>query len=93
MASLPFRGLTCISSLQATYIRNTVIQALRSTSNISVHDLPQNFVYAHPTISALTSFLSRLLSGGAAVSDAAAAREAEKVLQELVRRPPRYVAT
>ena len=35
------------------------MHALRSASNVDVHSVPQTFVYAHPTISALSAFLDR----------------------------------
>ena len=43
------------------------MHALRSASNVDVHSVPQTFVYAHPTISALSAFLSRLLAGESTV--------------------------
>ena len=57
--------------MQATWIRNTLIHALRVASNVNTHDIPSNFVYAHPSIGALSSFLSRLISGKDAVDPAA----------------------
>ncbi|KAI0772397.1 acetyl-CoA synthetase-like protein [Trametes elegans] len=50
-------------SLQATWIRNTIIHALRVYSNVSVHEVPSNFVYANPTVAGLTRFLAGLVSG------------------------------
>ncbi|KAI0350560.1 acetyl-CoA synthetase-like protein [Trametes cingulata] len=50
-------------SLQATWIRNTLIHALRVASNVNIHDVPSNFVYTHPSISALAGFLAGLISG------------------------------
>ena len=57
-------------SLQATWIRNTIIHALRSSSSVNTHDIPSNFVYAHPSISALSAYLSSLFSGKTADKDA-----------------------
>ncbi|RPD70255.1 acetyl-CoA synthetase-like protein [Lentinus tigrinus ALCF2SS1-7] len=50
-------------SLQATYIRNTILHALRTTTKLSIHDVPLNFVYTNPTISALATYVQRILSG------------------------------
>ncbi|KAI8996302.1 acetyl-CoA synthetase-like protein [Trametes punicea] len=50
-------------SLQATWIRNTLIHALRVAPNVNVHDIPSNFVYAYPSIAALSLFLSSLIAG------------------------------
>ena len=52
-------------SLQATYIRNALLHALRTTTKTSSHAAPTNFVYTNPSISALSAFVLRLLSGGA----------------------------
>ena len=70
----PYISLTG-GSLQATYMRNTVIHALRSSTNVNVHDVPHNFIYANPTISALATFISRFVSGETLL-DADAEREA-----------------
>ncbi|TBU53497.1 acetyl-CoA synthetase-like protein [Dichomitus squalens] len=52
-------------SLQATWIRNTVLHAIRTTTKLSVHDIPLNFVYNNPSITQLAFFLLRILSGTA----------------------------
>ena len=44
--------------MQATWIRNTIIHALRSSSIADVHGVPTNFVYSHPTISSLAAYIS-----------------------------------
>ncbi|RPD77318.1 acetyl-CoA synthetase-like protein [Lentinus tigrinus ALCF2SS1-7] len=50
-------------SLQATWIRNTILHALRSASNVNTHDIPSDFVYANHTISKLAAYLSATYSG------------------------------
>ncbi|CDO76172.1 hypothetical protein BN946_scf185034.g5 [Trametes cinnabarina] len=50
-------------SLHVTWIRNTMLHAVRKTTLLSTHDVPLNFVYAHPTIAALSAYLARLVSG------------------------------
>lgn len=67
------------ASLQATWIRNTVIHALRSSTTVSVHDVPSNFVYANPTITKLAVYLSGLLSGKAVDKDAERAAALERM--------------
>ncbi|OSD00720.1 acetyl-CoA synthetase-like protein [Trametes coccinea BRFM310] len=86
-------------SLQATWIRNTLIHTLRVASNVNVHDIPSNFVYAHPSIAALSNFLSGLISGKTVDADAerAAAIDRmrallEKYSQSLERRFPEKLA-
>ncbi|KAH9935954.1 acetyl-CoA synthetase-like protein [Epithele typhae] len=61
-------------SLQATWIRNSVLQALRTTTKANVHSIPANFVYLYPTIISLCTYLLRVVSGG--VLDATAERTA-----------------
>ena len=39
------------------------MNALRSTSSLSVHEIPLHFVYSYPTVSELCAFLGGLLSG------------------------------
>ncbi|EMD35494.1 hypothetical protein CERSUDRAFT_157295 [Gelatoporia subvermispora B] len=51
-------------SLQATYIRNAILKALRSSTTISANKVPLNFVYSNPTIGALSSFVWSLFSEG-----------------------------
>ncbi|KAI8989661.1 acetyl-CoA synthetase-like protein [Trametes punicea] len=50
-------------SLQATWIRNTILHAMRTTTKVSIHDIPLNFIYAHPTIAGLSAYLAGLLAG------------------------------
>ncbi|KAF9553775.1 acetyl-CoA synthetase-like protein [Agrocybe pediades] len=52
-------------SLQATWIRNTLLRALRDSAEIDTRNLVDNFVYEHPTISSLASFVKLLATGGA----------------------------
>ncbi|KAH9851221.1 acetyl-CoA synthetase-like protein [Lenzites betulinus] len=63
-------------SLQATWIRNTLIHTLRSVPNLDIHSIPSTFVYAHPTVAALSSFLFSIVSGEFAHKGADAQREA-----------------
>nr|UXY92114.1 ATP/NADPH-dependent carboxylic acid reductase [Trametes cinnabarina] len=86
-------------SLQATWIRNTLIHALRVSSNVNVHDIPSNFAYAHPSINALAGFISGLISGktvDANVERAAAVERMRALLdkysQGLERRFPEKIA-
>ena len=47
-----------IPSLQATWIRNSVLHALKESSQVNVRDLPVDFVYQYSTIETLSRFLS-----------------------------------
>ncbi|THG97397.1 hypothetical protein EW026_g4592 [Hermanssonia centrifuga] len=58
-------------SLQATWIRNSLLHALRETTKINTGTIPGNFVYNRPTIDALASFVAALTSSesGDSISD------------------------
>lgn len=49
-------------SLQATYIRNSIIHAIRQAPNSERIRLSNNFVYENPTISSLASSICSLIS-------------------------------
>lgn len=51
-------------SLQATWIRNSILHALRATSNSSTREIPINFVYNNPTVSRLASFVYAVTNSG-----------------------------
>lgn len=51
-------------SLQATWIRNTILHAIRESTTVRVHDFPQNFVYTHPSISQLSDFIAGVVARG-----------------------------
>jgi len=51
-------------SLQATWIRNSILNALKNSSKVNTRDIPTNFVYQNPTISALGRLIYDLTSTG-----------------------------
>ncbi|OBZ74288.1 L-aminoadipate-semialdehyde dehydrogenase large subunit [Grifola frondosa] len=59
-------------SLQATWIRNSILHALRSTT-IRIHDIPSNFVYAHPSIRVLSDYVTSFFLEGKSTDTAAQA--------------------
>ena len=66
-------------SLQVTWIRNTLIHALRSSSSVNTHDIPPGFVYAHPSIVALAAYISSLFAGKTVDKDAERAAGIERM--------------
>lgn len=50
-------------SLQATYIRNTLLRAVRESADIDTRHVPETFVYDNPTTAQLTSFISSVALG------------------------------
>ncbi|KAF9803969.1 hypothetical protein IEO21_09507 [Rhodonia placenta] len=50
-------------SLQATYIRNIILGALRDTTKVNTRKISDSFVYDHPTISRLAAFVSSVALG------------------------------
>jgi len=55
------RHVSC--SLQATYIRNTLLGALRESAKIDTRKVVSNFIYDNPSISRLASYVSALALG------------------------------
>lgn len=70
-------------SLQATYIRNALMHALRSTTKVSVHAIPTNVVYNHPSINAMTEFFLRLLAGDTLDADTEHKKRLERMQKML----------
>ncbi|KAJ6630175.1 hypothetical protein B0H10DRAFT_1939389 [Mycena sp. CBHHK59/15] len=52
-------------SLQATWIRNSILQALRTSTKVDVRPIPHYFIYSYPTLRLLADFLTHLTSGSA----------------------------
>ncbi|KAJ7210990.1 hypothetical protein C8J57DRAFT_1400321 [Mycena rebaudengoi] len=52
-------------SLQATWIRNSILHALINSQKIDPKMIPSNFVYSHPTVQMLADMLTKLAEGGA----------------------------
>ncbi|KXN87847.1 L-aminoadipate-semialdehyde dehydrogenase large subunit, partial [Leucoagaricus sp. SymC.cos] len=51
-------------SLQATWIRNSLLRAIWSSKNkANIHRVPSNFVYAHPSIQQLGDYFWMILTG------------------------------
>ncbi|KAJ7769931.1 hypothetical protein B0H16DRAFT_1516867 [Mycena metata] len=50
-------------SLQATWIRNSLLHALRDSARLDTRENTHNFVYDYPTISRLAEFLCTVASG------------------------------
>ncbi|KAJ8092337.1 putative NRPS-like protein biosynthetic cluster [Marasmius tenuissimus] len=51
-------------SLQATWIRNGILRGLRESADLDTRILASNFVYDHPTINRLSSFVLSLAVSG-----------------------------
>ncbi|KAF9465931.1 hypothetical protein BDZ94DRAFT_1158916 [Collybia nuda] len=74
-------------SLQATWIRNTILHTLRQTTKCSIKDIPINFVYLHPTVNRLSQYLARITQGGVLSPDieeerAVTAREMQGLVEK-----------
>lgn len=61
-------------SLQATWIRNSLLHALRETSGVNTHAVPGNFVYNNPSVIALAAFISDLANSDGQDDEAAKKR-------------------
>ncbi|KAF8154617.1 hypothetical protein B0H34DRAFT_783775 [Crassisporium funariophilum] len=51
-------------SLHATWIRNTILHALRHSAKVSTRNIPINFVYSHPTIHQLAIYIMQIVQCG-----------------------------
>ncbi|KAK7472205.1 hypothetical protein VKT23_000327 [Stygiomarasmius scandens] len=51
-------------SLQATWIKNSILGALRDSTKIDTRDAAGNFVYKYPTIASLAAFVSSVVRNG-----------------------------
>ncbi|KAF7353828.1 Acetyl-CoA synthetase-like protein [Mycena venus] len=49
-------------SLQATWIRNTILHALRNSQRVDMKTVPSNFVYTYSTVRLLADLVTRLAS-------------------------------
>ncbi|KAH8116797.1 hypothetical protein DFH11DRAFT_1687657 [Phellopilus nigrolimitatus] len=56
-------------SLQATWIRNTLLNALRVSTGSDTRSFPINFVYHHPSIASLATYISGLTDSSHGTSD------------------------
>lgn len=54
-----------LDSLQATYVRNSILSALRSAQIADVSRIAPNVVFEHPTIASLSKFLTNVASAPA----------------------------
>ena len=63
-APVPTTNSVRAISLQATWIRNSVLNALRNTTKLNTREILANFVYRNPTISSLGKFIHDLSSTG-----------------------------
>lgn len=50
-------------SLQATWIRNTLLRALRQDHPSVAREVPVTFIYEHPTIASLAKYLAESIAG------------------------------
>lgn len=73
-----------VCSLQATWIRNTILHALRQSSTVDTRNVPQNFVYAHPTITRLGLYVGQIAMYGAASTKGSTGADAIAEMQRMV---------
>ncbi|THH09230.1 hypothetical protein EW145_g2182 [Phellinidium pouzarii] len=72
-----------LDSLQATWIRNTLLRVLREAHPTVARKLSATFIYDHPTISGLADYISASISG-ASVASVGSAEDKRRELQALV---------
>jgi hydrogenase maturation factor len=69
--------------MQATWIRNSIMHALRKTLKVSVNNVSSNVVYEHPNIGSLARYVFAIVNGDAAASETT--RKAEDIVAFLAR--------
>lgn len=57
------RRCLSVPSLQATWIRNTLLRALRQAHPSIAREIPSTFIYDHPSIASLAKYLSNAVTG------------------------------
>jgi hypothetical protein len=80
-------GAKLAHSMQATWIRNSIMHALRKTPKVSVNDVSSNVVYEHPNIGSLARYVFATVNG-----DAAAASETTRKAEDIVAFLARYTS-
>ena len=71
-------------SLQATWIRNSILNALKNTTKLNVREISANFVYQNPTVSALGRFIHDLTSTGVS-------RQLDNTVKEMTNLVEKYI--
>jgi hypothetical protein len=79
-----FLSLIFVVSLQATWIRNSLLHALREEANIPRTDSTDNFVYQNPTIAKLTTYIVKLVSGTSGSQDISQQAERLAAMNDMV---------
>ncbi|KAJ7618755.1 male sterility protein-domain-containing protein [Roridomyces roridus] len=61
--------LTYLTSLQATWIRNSPLHGLATLKAVDINVISHEFVYSHPTIRRLAEYITALASGSSSAPD------------------------
>jgi hypothetical protein len=86
---------TIHNSLQATWIRNSILHASINSQQIDTQALSNNFVYSHPTVRRLADMLTKLTVGVASKSEEISRHvdAMEEMVQKYTQDFPQHVAT
>ncbi|KAJ7500861.1 hypothetical protein B0H11DRAFT_1800191 [Mycena galericulata] len=82
-------------SLQATWIRNSILYALRASKRVDVGAIADDFVYSYPTLKRLGDYVASVASGSPLVSldSSLLASEMEKMVLKYTQDFPEHRAT
>ncbi|KAJ6576444.1 hypothetical protein DFH09DRAFT_1149378 [Mycena vulgaris] len=82
-------------SLQATWIRNSILHALRASTKVDLGTVPGDFVYSHPTITLLGDFMTKVGSGSSYLLPDLSRRASamEKMVGKYTQEFPEHCAT
>ncbi|KAJ7618680.1 hypothetical protein FB45DRAFT_755992 [Roridomyces roridus] len=72
-------------SLQATWIRNSLLHGLKASTAANVRDIPQNFVYSHPTVRQLAQYMTVVASNDSPLSPSYKPCGASKMMDMVIK--------
>ncbi|KAI0030733.1 acetyl-CoA synthetase-like protein [Vararia minispora EC-137] len=71
-------------SLQATWIRNSILRALRTVPGVSTHAIHSSFVYQNPTVLALSNYVFKLITGSGSFNEEISIESRIQAMEALV---------
>ncbi|TFY76506.1 hypothetical protein EWM64_g7507 [Hericium alpestre] len=78
-------------SLKATWIRNTILRVLRESTDVQAQKIPGDFIYQHPYVSSLASFLSSLVLGKSEATQSNRAADMVAMVEKYTQNIPQHV--
>ncbi|KAJ7853342.1 hypothetical protein B0H14DRAFT_2758642 [Mycena olivaceomarginata] len=82
-------------SLQATWIRNSILHAAAQSKNTDPKAIPTNFVYSHPTVRMLAEMLTKVAAGGVSTPEETSRRAAamQAMVEKYTQAFPQHISS